>query len=162
MEDCVWLRSMLATELEVRPPRSERKEELALDGYCSKIYDNGQLIAFAEMRNVGSHVEISTVLVDPNHRSRGVGKNLIRTSIEKIERPQVLCCTKNPAMAQVLRSLGFTAIGWPGLSTAIGLTINTVRRLASMLIRFEFKRIWIQGKGILAYERYVLDNREHH
>ncbi|HII21306.1 MAG TPA: hypothetical protein HA307_01125, partial [Candidatus Poseidoniaceae archaeon] len=72
----------------------------------------------------------------------------------------VLCCTKNPAMAKVLKSLGFTAVGWPGISTAIGLTINTIGRLLSMLIRFEFKRIWIQGKGILAYERYVLEKAE--
>ena len=160
MEDCVWLRSMLASELEVRPPKSERKEKQALDGFCSTLRNNGQLIAFAEMRKVGSHVEISTVLVDPAHRGKGVGKNLIRTSIKQIEGPLVLCCTKNPAMAKVLKSLGFTAVGWPGLSTAIGLSVNTLGRLLSMIIRFEFRRIWIQGKGILAYERYVLETRE--
>lgn len=160
MEDCVWLRSMLTSELEVRPPRSERKEKQALAGFCTTIYDNGRLVAFAEMRKVGSHVEISTVLVDPAHRGRGVGKSLIRTSVEQIEGSLVLCCTKNPAMAKVLKSLGFTAVGWPGISTAIGLTINTIGRLLSMLIRFEFKRIWIQGKGILAYERYVLEKAE--
>ncbi|HII87772.1 MAG TPA: GNAT family N-acetyltransferase [Candidatus Poseidoniaceae archaeon] len=160
MEDCVWLRSMLTSELEVRPPRSERKEKKALAGFCTTIYDNGRLVAFAEMRKVGSHFEISTVLVDPAHRGRGVGKSLIRTSVEQIEGSLVLCCTKNPAMAKVLKSLGFTAVGWPGISTAIGLTINTIGRLLSMLIRFEFKRIWIQGKGILAYERYVLEKAE--
>ena len=63
-------------------------------------------------------------------------------------------------MAKVLKSLGFTAVGWPGLSTAIGLSLNTLGRLLSMIIRFEFRRIWIQGKGILAYERYVLETRK--
>ena len=74
MEDCVWLRSMLASELEVRPPKSERKEKQALDGFCSTLRDNGQLIAFAEMRKVGSHVEISTVLVDQPIVARAWGK----------------------------------------------------------------------------------------
>ena len=160
MDDCAWLKSMLASELEVRPPMSNRREEKALAGECSKLYHDGKLIAFAERRKVGSHVEISTVLVDDKHRGKGVGKELILEALAEIDAPLVLCCTKNPAMAAVLQSQGFTSIGWPGASTAIGLTVNTMLRLCSMLLRFEIKRIWVQGKGIHKYERYVLDRRQ--
>ena len=108
------------------------------------------------MRKVGNHTEISTVLVDSSQRNKGVGKELILKAIESIESGKVLCCTKNPAMAKVLQNLNFKSIGWPGLTTATMLTFNTFARLFSMLIRFEFRRIWQQGKGIHRYERYEL------
>ena len=65
--------------------------------------------------------------------------------------------TKNPAMAKVLKDLGFTVKKWPGFYTYLILSINTIRRLFSMLIRFEFKRIWQQGKGIHKYDMYVIE-----
>jgi GNAT superfamily N-acetyltransferase len=156
MEDAAWLKTMLASELEVRPPRSLQSEGKALERWCSKIHIEGRLVAFAEMRKVGSHVEISTVLVDKNHRGMGVGGLLIEDALEHIPDGKVLCCTKNPAMAAVLQKQGFSPIGWPGTKTAVSLSVNTVRRLASMLFRLEFRRVWIQGKGILKYERYEL------
>jgi predicted GNAT family acetyltransferase len=156
MKDVDWLKSMLAIEREVRPPSSTRREQKYLDGNCVKLYHDGKIVAYAEMRKVGKHTEISTVLVDPSQRNKGVGKELILKAVESIENDKILCCTKNPAMAKVLQNLDFKSIGWPGLSTATMLTFNTFARLFSMLIRFEFRRIWQQGKGIHKYERYEL------
>jgi len=147
---------MLSSELEVRPPSSDKKEKKYLAGNCAKIYRDGNLIGYAEMRKVGTHTEISTVLVDKNFRSQGVGKELIEKAVKQIKNDKILCCTKNPAMAKVLQALKFKSIGWPGFWTATILTFNTFARLLSMLIRFEFKRIWRQGKGIHKYERYEL------
>lgn len=156
MEDVRWLKAMLSSELEVRPPASDKKEAKYLAGNCVKIYRDGNLVAYAEMRKVGSHTEISTVLVDSKYRNQGIGKELIEKAIREIENNKILCCTKNPAMATVLQNLKFQSIGWPGFSTASILTFNTFARLFSMLIRLEFKRIWRQGKGIHRYERYEL------
>lgn len=156
MEEVRWLKTMLSTELEVRPPTSDKKEAKYLQGDCAKIYRDGDIIGYAEMRKVGSHTEISTVLVDNNFRGQGVGKELIEMAVKQIKNDKILCCTKNPAMAKVLQALEFKSIGWPGFWTATILTLNTFARLLSMLIRFEFKRIWRQGKGILKYERYEL------
>ena len=156
MEEVRWLKAMLSTELEVRPPASDKKEAKYLQGDCAKIYRDNKLIGYAEMRKVGSHTEISTVLVDNDFRGQGVGKDLIEQAVKLIENNKILCCTKNPAMAKVLQNLKFNSIGWPGFWTATILTFNTFARLLSMLIRFEFKRIWRQGKGIHKYERYEL------
>ena len=156
MEDVRWLKAMLSSELEVRPPASDKKEAKYLTGNCVKIYRDGNLVAYAEMRTVGSHTEISTVLVDTRYRNQGIGKELIEKAIREIENNKILCCTKNPAMATVLQKMKFQSIGWPGFSTASILTFNTFARLFSMLIRLEFKRIWRQGKGIHRYERYEL------
>mgnify|MGYP001246177979 CR=1 FL=1 len=156
MKDVDWLKSMLALEREVRPPSSAKREQKYLDGNCVKLYHDGKIVAYAEMRKVGKHTEISTVLVDPSQRNKGVGKELILKAVESIENDKILCCTKNPAMAKVLQNLEFKSIGWPGFSTATVLTFNTFARLFSMLIRFEFRRIWQQGQGIHKYERYEL------
>ncbi len=156
MEEVKWLKAMLRRELEVRPPMSDKKEAKLLAGNCVTLYRDGGIIGYAEMRKVGNHTEISTVLVDSSQRNKGVGKELILKAIESIESGKVLCCTKNPAMAKVLQNLEFKSIGWPGLSTAIVLTFNTFARLFAMLIRFEFSRILQQGKGIHKYERYEL------
>jgi len=157
MEDVRWLKAMLSKELEVRPPKSDKNEAKYLAGNCVKLYRNGNLIGYTEMRKVGNHIEISTVLVDSKFRNQGVAKELIEMAIGQINHEKILCCTKNPAMAKVLQNLKFNSIGWPSFSTATILTFNTFVRLVSMLIRFEFKRIWIQGKGIHKYERYELE-----
>ena len=156
MEEIEWLKDMLSRELEVRPPMNDKKEAKLLAGNCVTLYDGLSIIGYAEMRKVGGHTEISTVLVDPSQRNKGVGKKLILKAIKSIESGKILCCTKNPAMAKVLQNLDFKSIGWPGFWTATVLTFNTFARLFSMLIRFEFRRIWQQGKGIHKYERYEL------
>ena len=159
MDDVEWLLSTLSSELEVRPPTSRRREAKYLAGNCVKLYHGKQLIAYAEMRMVGRHMEISTVLVDSNYRGQGKGKELIKKALESITCDKILCCTKNPAMAKVLHELGFTVKKWPGFYTYTILSINTIRRLFSMLLRFEFKRIWQQGKGIHTYDMFVIEEK---
>ena len=159
MDDVEWLQSTLSAEMEVRPPTSRRREARYLAGNCVKSYHGEQLIAYAEMRMVGRHMEISTVLVDANFRSKGKGKELIKKALESITCDKILCCTKNPAMAKVLKDLGFTVKQWPGFYTYLILSINTIRRLFSMLLRFEFKRIWQQGKGIHTYDMFVIEEK---
>ena len=83
MEDVDWLRSMLSMEQEVRPPGSKKSETKFLNGNCVKLYDEERIVAYAEMRKVGSHVEISTVLVDPEYRNKGYGKRLIEQAVKK-------------------------------------------------------------------------------
>ncbi|DAC29417.1 MAG TPA: GNAT family N-acetyltransferase [Candidatus Poseidoniales archaeon] len=159
MDDVEWLLSTLSAELEVRPPTSRRREARYLAGNCVKLYHGERLIAYAEMRMVGRHMEISTVLVDAKYRGQGKGKELIKKALKSITCDKILCCTKNPAMAKVLHDLGFTVKKWPGFYTYTILSINTLRRLFSMLLRFEFKRIWQQGKGIHTYDMFVIEEK---
>ena len=156
MEDVDWLRSMLSMEQEVRPPGSKKSEAKVLNDNCVKLYDNDRIVAYAEMRKVGSHVEISTVLVDHEYRNKGYGKRLIKEAFKKIDHDKILCCTRNPAMAKVLHSLDFKITKWPGFWTNFILLTNTIKRLFSMLIRLDFKRIWLQVKGIHRYNQFEM------
>ena len=72
------------------------------------------------------------------------------------EHNKIMCCTKNPAMAKLLHDLDFKITKWPGFWTNFVLTINTFRRLISMIIRLDFKRIWLQGKNILNYDQFEI------
>ena len=96
MEEVRWLKTMLSTELEVRPPTSDKKEAKYLQGDCAKIYRDGDIIGYAEMRKVGSHTEISTVLVDNNFRGQGVGKELIGMAVKQIKNDKSNRTRKNP------------------------------------------------------------------
>jgi len=156
MEDVDWLISMLSNELEVRPPSRRKREQRFLDGDCVKLYDNGRIFAYAEMRMVGKYMEISTVLIDPKYRGKGHGKELIEKALQHITKDKILCCTKNPAMAKVLGNLDFKVTKWPGFWTFLILSINTVRRMFSMIFRLEFRRIWRQGKGIHKYDMFEI------
>ncbi len=156
MKDVDWLKSMLSLEREVRPPSSTKREQKYLDGNCVKLYHDGKIVAYAEIRKVGSHMEISTVLVDPEYRNKGIGNRLVKQVMGEINHNKILCCTKNPAMAKVLDSLGFKPTKWPGIWTNFVLSINIIRRFISMLIRFDFTRIWQQGKGIHRYSLFEI------
>ena len=95
MEDVDWLRSMLSMEQEVRPPGSKKSETKFLNGNCVKLHDGKRIVAYAEMRKVGSHVEISTVLVDPEYRNKGYGKRLIEQAVKKIDYNKTLLHKKS-------------------------------------------------------------------
>lgn len=155
MDDVAWLRDMLARELEVRPPRAATAEARALAGDCITLRREARLVAFAEIRRLGPATEISTVLVDPDHRGQGLGVTLIEKAMESIETPMVFSATKHPAMARTLERAGFTRVRWPGTRLMLHLIWNTLGRMFEMLWRLEFRRIWVQGRSIFGYTRYM-------
>jgi hypothetical protein len=59
-------------------------------------------------------------------------------------------------MASALEGCGFEITHWPGLKEYILLTINTIKRVFSMIFRLEFKRLWVQAKGFTKYKIYKL------
>ena len=156
MEDAVWLREMLSQELEVRPPRSLKAEQKFLAGNIATLRQDGQIIGYTDIRNYGKTAEITTFIIDPKYRGKGNAKKLVLRAIEMSPQKIILSCTKNPKMANVLEDCGFEITHWPGLKEYILLTINTIKRIFSMLFRLEFKRLWIQAKGFMKYKIYKL------
>ena len=160
MEEVDWLKLMLTTELELRPPSTTRSEQKTLRGNTVKLYDDDdKIIAYAEMRKVGSHVEISTVLVDPKYRGKGYGRQLIKQALQQMDGEKILCITKNPSMAKVLQNLDFSISKWLGFHTFFAICYNTIKRFFSMLVRLDVKRIWYQAKGIHRYDMFVINQK---
>jgi GNAT superfamily N-acetyltransferase len=156
MQDAQWLREMLSLELEVRPPRSLKVEQRFLSSNVVTLRNNGSLIGYTGIRNYGKAAEITTFIIDPKFRGKGNAKKLILKAIEITPHKIILSCTRNPKMAAALQGCGFEITHWPGLKEYILLTINTIKRIFSMLFRLEFKRLWVQAKGFTKYKIYKL------
>ena len=156
MQDAQWLREMLSQELEVRPPRSLKAEQRFLSGNVVTLRIDGYLIGYTDIRDYGNAAEITTFIIDPKFRGKGNAKKLILKAIEITPHKIILSCTKNPKMAAALEGCGFKITHWPGLKEYILLTINTIKRVFSMIFRLEFKRLWVQAKGFTKYKIYKL------
>ena len=156
MQDAQWLREMLSQELEVRPPHGLKREQRLLSGNVATLRNDGSLIGYTDIRDYGKAAEITTFIIDPKFRGKGNAKKLILKAIEITPHKIILSCTKNPKMAAALKSCGFEMTHWPGLKEYILLTINTIKRIFSMLFRLEFKRLWVQAKGFTKYKIYKL------
>ena len=156
MQDAQWLREMLSQELEVRPPRSLKAEQKYLSSNIITLRIDGSLIGYTDIRDYGKAAEITTFIIDPKFRGKGNAKKLVLKAIEITPHKIILSCTKNPKMAAVLESCGFEITHWPGLKEYILLTINTIKRVFSMIFRLEFKRLWVQAKGFTKYKIYKL------
>jgi len=156
MQDAQWLRKMLSQELEVRPPRSLKSEQRFLSGNIATLRSDGFIIGYTDIRDYGKTAEITTFIIDPRFRGQGNAKKLILKAIDITPHKIILSCTKNPKMAATLEGCGFEIIHWPGLKEYILLTINTIKRVFSMLFRLEFKRLWVQAKGFTKYKIYKL------
>ena len=156
MQDAHWLREMLSLELEVRPPRSLKAEQRLLSGNVVTLRIDGYLIGYTDIRDYGNAAEITTFIIDPKFRGKGNAKKLILKAIEITPHKIILSCTKNPKMAAALEGCGFEITHWPGLKEYILLTINTIKRVFSMIFRLEIKRLWVQAKGFTKYKIYKL------
>ncbi len=156
MQDAQWLREMLSQELEVRPPRSLKSEQRFLSGNVAILRSDGFIIGYTDIRDYGKTAEITTFIIDPRFRGQGNAKKLILKAIDITPHKIILSCTKNPKMAATLEGCGFEITHWPGLKEYILLTINTIKRVFSMIFRLEFKRIWVQAKGFTKYKIYKL------
>ena len=156
MQDAQWLRKMLSQELEVRPPRSLKSEQRFLSRNIATLRSDGFIIGYTDIRDYGKTAEITTFIIDPRFRGQGNAKKLVLKAIDITPHKIILSCTKNPKMAATLEGCGFEIIHWPGLKEYILLTINTIKRVFSMLFRLEFKRLWVQAKGFTKYKIYKL------
>ena len=157
MQDAAWLHEMLSQELEVRPPRSLKAEQRCFSGNIVTLRFEGDIIGYTNIRDYGKTAEITTFIIDPKFIGKGNAKKLVLKAIESTPQKIILSCTKNPKMAATLEDCGFEIIGWPGLKECFLLTINTVKRIISMIFRLEFKRLWTQVKGSMKYKIYRLE-----
>jgi len=156
MQDAQWLREMLSQELEVRPPHGLKREQRLLSGNVATLRNDGSLIGYTNIKNYGKTAEITAFIIDPEFRGKGNAKKLIQKVIELTPHKMILSCTRNPKMAAALQGCGFEITYWPGLKAYIFLTINSIKRVFSILFRLQFKRLWVQVKGFTKYKIYKL------
>ena len=80
----IWLDKMLRAEPDLRQSLGIKKE--AKRGRKTPriiLLDEGEPIAYAELRRVGRAVELATVVVDPAHRGRGLCHDIVHQGWER-------------------------------------------------------------------------------
>ena len=147
MDDIIWLREMFRRELDLRPPSLAKINEKSVI-----IYDNDNIpIAHAIRTNRWEGFEINSLVVDPNHRGKGISHKLL----EKCGTGRLFAYTRDVRLQSALEKAGFERSTTPGFLSSLNVLISRLAMISWMILSLEFKRIMHQLKHIRDYKLYV-------
>jgi GNAT superfamily N-acetyltransferase len=147
MEGIVWLKQMFRQELDLRPPSLAKIGENSV-----LIYDEaGNPIAHAALSNRWSSSEINSVIVDPNHRGRGLTHKLL----EQFGGGRLFSYTRDVRLQSTLLKAGFERMLYPGLLTLLNIGISRIAIFFWMIVALEFRRIFHQFRHLLNYKLFI-------
>ena len=147
MDVIVWLKEMFRRELDLRPPSLAKINEKSVI-----IYDNDNIpIAHAIRTNRWDGFEINSLVVDPNHRGKGISHKLL----EKCGTGRLFAYTRDVRLQSALEKAGFERSATPGFLSSFNLLISRLGMGSWMILSLEFKRILHQMKNIRDYKLYV-------
>ena len=147
MEDIAWLKQMFRQELDLRPP------SLAKIGENSILMhdESGIPIAHAALSNRWGNFEINSVVVDPNHRGRGLTHKLLK----QCGGESLFCYTRDVRLQSTLLKAGFERRLYPGLLPLLNIGISRIAMLFWMMFTLEFRRIFHQFRHLLNYKLFI-------
>ena len=147
MDAIVWLKEMFRRELDLRPPSLAKINEKSVI-----IYDNDNIpIAHAIRTNRWEGFEINSLVVDPNHRGKGISHKLL----EKCGTGRLFAYTRDVRLQSALEKAGFERSTTPGFLSSLNVLISRLAMISWMILSLEFKRIMHQLKHIRDYKLYV-------
>ena len=147
MDVIVWLKEMFCRELDLRPPSLAKINEKSVI-----IYDNDNIpIAHAIRTNRWDGFEINSLVVDPNHRGKGISHKLL----EKCGTGRLFAYTRDVRLQSALEKAGFERSATPGFLSSLNVLISRLAMISWMILSLEFKRIMHQLKHIRDYKLYV-------
>ena len=149
MDTKTWLREMFRKELDLRPPSLAR-----IDDNTMIIYDDkNEPIACASLANRWTSFELTSVVIDPKYRGKGLSHKLLK----KFDKECVLTFTRNVRLQSALVKAGFHRRNYPGHIPMLSIIINRIGLLIWMLISLDFKRLVNQIRNISKYKLYIKD-----
>ncbi len=147
MDTIIWLREMFRQELDLRPPSLANINEKSVI-----IYDNHNIpIAHAIRTNRWNGYEINSLVVDPDHRGKGISHKLL----DKCGNERLFAYTRNVRLQSALEKAGFERTVSLGFLSSMAVLISRLAMVSWMLFTFEFRRILHQLKHIRDYKLYV-------
>ena len=147
MDVIVWLKEMFRRELDLRPPSLAKINEKSV---ISDDNDNIP-IAHAIRTNRWDGFEINSLVVDPNHRGKGISHKLL----EKCGTGRLFAYTRDVRLQSALEKAGFERSATPGFLSSLNVLISRLAMISWMILSLEFKRIMHQLKHIRDYKLYV-------
>ena len=147
LDDLHWLKSMASQELDLRPPSlvSIDKNSVIIRS------ESGKPVAYATLTNRWQGSEINSVLVDPDHRGKGLSHKLL----SKINQGRVFCYTRNSRLQSALEKAGYSKKLFPGIVATLNLILARTGLLIWMMLTLDFKRIFHQIINLPKYKLYM-------
>lgn len=136
-----WLKEQIRRELDLIPGSMKNSQF---------IYEDGKPIAHYSLTGRGGIKELTTVVVDPAHRGKGLSHQIIEVCSEK-----TCVFTRHPALISALEKAGFKEAWWPGFIPFWVMMFERMWRVLKMLITLDFKRCLHQCRHLFSYRMYI-------
>ena len=154
--DVRWLLQRLREEEDLRPPyRRQRERRWVADATVLRDGDGG-ITAYTELRKHLFAVELTTVVVDPLHRGKGLSHALVEAAVRRTPARPLILFTRSAALETAVARAGFVQRRIWNPLTLLSVGVRAVMRLGRMLMLGNVRKVWAQGAHVAAFRCWVL------
>ena len=156
--DARWLLQRLREEEDLRPPyRLQREQRWVMEATVLRD-ERGDPMAYTELRKHLGAVELTTVVVDPHHRGKGLSHALVEAAVQSTAARPLILFTRSAALERAVARAGFVQrrIWNPLTLSSVGL--RAAMRCGRMLLLGDLRKLWAQVAHVAAFRCWVLDD----
>ncbi|DAC35353.1 MAG TPA: GNAT family N-acetyltransferase [Candidatus Poseidoniaceae archaeon] len=155
-QDVRWLVQRLREEGDLRPPYRLKRERRWVEEATALRDDEGNILAYTELRQHLFAAEVTTVVVDPEHRGKGLSHDLIRAAITATPARPLILFTRSKALETAVARLGFVQRRPPNPLTLLSVGLRALLRCVRMLTVGDVRKFWTQLTHLRAFRCWVL------
>ena len=134
--------------------KNQAKKELDILPYVTKnsvlIHEEGKPIAHYSLSKRGKYRELNTLIIDKNHRSKGLTYEILDQCGDSI-----IVFTRNPFLKRALLKSGYKQIKFPGIITFSAILLDRFLKSLKMIFTFQIRRLFHQLFYMTKYKMYV-------
>lgn len=154
--DVRWLVQRLREEGDLRPPYRLKRERKWVAEATALRDDEGRILAYTERRKHLFATEITTVVVDPAHRGKGLSHDLIRAAVSANQDRPLILFTRSEALERAITRLGFVQRRPPNPLTLLSVGVRALLRCLRMISIGDLRKCWTQIAHVRAFRCWVL------
>ena len=157
--DAQWLVQRLREEEDLRPAyRMKRERQWASEATVLRDHE-GSIMAYTELRMHLFAVELTTVVVDPTHRGKGLCHALMEAAVLSTDARPLILFTRAPALETAVARLGFEQRRPPNPLTLLSVGLRALSRCFRMAMGGELRKMWTQVVHVRAFRCWVLSEK---
>ena len=154
--DVRWLLQRLREEEDLRPRYRRGREQRWVAQATVLRDDDGGIMAYTEVRKHLCAVELTTVVIDPLHRGKGLSHALVDAAVQRTTARPLILFTRAPALETAAARAGFMQRRIWNPLTLLSVGVRAVMRLGRMLMLGDVRKVWAQAAHVAAFRCWVL------
>ena len=156
--DARWLLQRLREEEDLRPPYRFQKEVRWVQHATILRDESGSPTAYTELRKHLFADELTTVVVDPHHRGKGLSHEFVKAAVQHTTSRPLILFTRSPALETAVARAGFVQrrIWNPLTLSSVG--VRALMRCGRMLMLGDLRKLWAQVAHVAAFRCWVLSD----